>query len=180
MNPKIKTINGPVVIANNARDLTVREMVSVGELKLIGEVISLEGQEATIQVYEDTSGLKVNEDVIPTGRPLSVRLGPGMLGNMFDGIQRPLKNIMDKNGAFIPSGIGFENLDTEKLWDVKIVVKKGDKIKRGDIYATIKETETIEHRLMASVDGEVIDALPDSTYRLEDTIVKIQTEKKSS
>lgn len=178
MNPKIKTINGPVVIANNARDLTVREMVSVGELKLIGEVISLEGQEATIQVYEDTSGLKVNEDVIPTGRPLSVRLGPGMLGNMFDGIQRPLRNIMDKNGAFIPSGIGFENLDTEKLWDVKIVVKKGDKIKRGDIYATIKETETIEHRLMASVDGEVIDALPDSTYRLEDTIVKIQTEKK--
>lgn len=178
MNPKIKTINGPVVIANNARDLTVREMVSVGELKLIGEVISLEGQEATIQVYEDTSGLKVNEDVIPTGRPLSVRLGPGMLGNMFDGIQRPLKNIMDKNGSFIPSGIGFENLDTEKLWDVKIVVKKGDKIKRGDIYATIKETETIEHRLMASVDGEVIDALPDSTYRLEDTIVKIQTEKK--
>lgn len=178
MNPKIKTINGPVVIANNARDLTVREMVSVGELKLIGEVISLEGQEATIQVYEDTSGLKVNEDVIPTGRPLSVRLGPGMLGNMFDGIQRPLKNIMDKNGAFIPSGIGFENLDTEKLWDVKIVVKKGDKIKRGDIYATIKETETIEHRLMASVDGEVIEVLPDSTYRLEDTIVKIQTEKK--
>lgn len=178
MNPKIKTINGPVVIANNARDLTVREMVSVGELKLIGEVISLEGQEATIQVYEDTSGLKVNEDVIPTGRPLSVRLGPGMLGNMFDGIQRPLKNIMDKNGAFIPSGIGFENLDTEKLWDVKIVVKKGDKIKRGDIYATIKETETIEHRLMASVDGEVIEVLPESTYRLEDTIVKIQTEKK--
>lgn len=178
MNPKIKTINGPVVIANNARDLTVREMVSVGELKLIGEVISLEGQEATIQVYEDTSGLKVNEDVIQTGRPLSVRLGPGMLGNMFDGIQRPLRNIMDKNGAFIPSGIGFENLDTEKLWDVKIVVKKGDKIKRGDIYATIKETETIEHRLMASVDGEVIDALPDSTYRLEDTIVKIKTEKK--
>lgn len=178
MNPKIKTINGPVVIANNARDLTVREMVSVGELKLIGEVISLEGQEATIQVYEDTSGLKVNEDIIPTGRPLSVRLGPGMLGNMFDGIQRPLKNIMDKNGAFIPSGIGFENLDTEKLWDVKIVVKKGDKIKRGDIYATIKETETIEHRLMASVSGEVIEALPDSSYRLEDTIVKIQTEKK--
>ena len=178
MNPKIKTINGPVVIANNARDLTVREMVSVGELKLIGEVISLEGQEATIQVYEDTSGLKVNEDIIPTGRPLSVRLGPGMLGNMFDGIQRPLKNIMDKNGAFIPSGIGFENLDTEKLWDVKIVVKKGDKIKRGDIYATIKETETIEHRLMASVSGEVIEAFPDSSYRLEDTIVKIQTEKK--
>lgn len=177
MNPKIKTINGPVVIATDAKILTVREMVSVGKLKLIGEVISLEGDLATIQVYEDTSGLKVNEDIIPTGRPLSVRLGPGMLGNMFDGIQRPLKNIMDKNGAFIPSGIGFENLDTEKKWDVKLTVKVGDKIKRGDVYATIKETETIEHRLMTQVSGEVIEVVEDGAYTLEDTVVKIKTEK---
>lgn len=177
MNPKIKTINGPVVIATDAKILTVREMVSVGKLKLIGEVISLEGDLATIQVYEDTSGLKVNEDISPTGRPLSVRLGPGMLGNMFDGIQRPLKNIMDKNGAFIPSGIGFENLDTEKNWDVKLTVKVGDKIKRGDIYATIKETETIEHRLMTQVSGEVIEVVEDGDYTLEDTVVKIKTEK---
>ena len=177
MNPKIKTINGPVVIARDAKILTVREMVSVGKLKLIGEVISLEGDLATIQVYEDTSGLKVNEDIIPTGRPLSVRLGPGMLGNMFDGIQRPLKSIMDKNGAFIPSGIGFENLDTEKKWDVKLRVKVGDKIKRGDIYATIKETETIEHRLMTQVSGEVTEVVKDGAYTLEDTVVKIKTEK---
>lgn len=177
MNPKIKTINGPVVIARDAKILTVREMVSVGKLKLIGEVISLEGDLATIQVYEDTSGLKVNEDIIPTGRPLSVRLGPGMLGNMFDGIQRPLKNIMDKNGAFIPSGIGFENLDTDKKWDVKLTVKVGDKIKRGDIYATIKETETIEHRLMTQVSGEVVEVAEDGLYTLEDTVVKIKTEK---
>lgn len=177
MNPKIKTINGPVVIATDAKILTVREMVSVGKLKLIGEVISLEGDLATIQVYEDTSGLKVNEDIIPTGRPLSVRLGPGMLGNMFDGIQRPLKSIMDKNGAFIPSGIGFENLDTEKKWDVKLRVKVGDKIKRGDIYATIKETETIEHRLMTQVSGEVTEVVKDGAYTLEDTVVKIKTEK---
>lgn len=177
MNPKIKTINGPVVIATDAKILTVREMVSVGKLKLIGEVISLEGDLATIQVYEDTSGLKVNEDIIPTGRPLSVRLGPGMLGNMFDGIQRPLKNIMDKNGSFIPSGIGFENLDTEKKWDVKLKVKVGDRVKRGDIYATIKETETIEHRLMTQVSGEVIEVAEDGFYSLEDTVVKIKTEK---
>ncbi|WP_105300610.1 V-type ATP synthase subunit A [Anaerococcus marasmi] len=177
MNPKIKTINGPVVIAQDAKILTVREMVSVGKLKLIGEVISLEGDLATIQVYEDTSGLKVNEEIIPTGRPLSVRLGPGMLGNMFDGIQRPLKSIMDKNGAFIPSGIGFENLDTEKKWDVKLRVKVGDKVKRGDIYATIKETETIEHRLMTQVSGEVIEVVEDGAYTLEDTVVKIKTEK---
>ena len=177
MNPIIKTINGPVVIADKARKLTVREMVSVGDLKLIGEVISLEGDEATIQVYEDTSGLKVNQEIIPASRPLSVRLGPGMLGNMFDGIQRPLKSIMDKNGAFIPSGIGFENLDVDKKWDVKILAKTGDKIKRGDIYATVKETETIEHRLMASVDGEVIEAKEDGLYRLEDTVVKVKTSK---
>lgn len=175
MNPRIKTINGPVVIADNARKLTVREMVSVGDLKLIGEVISLEGDEATIQVYEDTSGLKVNENIMPTSRPLSVRLGPGMLGNMFDGIQRPLKKIMDENGAFIPSGIGFENLDENKQWDVKIVAKVGQKISKGDIYATIKETETIEHRLMASVDGEVVEAKEDGFYKLEDTVVKIKS-----
>ena len=178
MNPRIKTINGPVVIADNARKLTVREMVSVGDLKLIGEVISLEGDEATIQVYEDTSGLKVNESIMPTSRPLSVRLGPGMLGNMFDGIQRPLKKIMDENGAFIPSGIGFENLDENKQWDVKIVAKVGQKISKGDIYATIKETETIEHRLMASVDGEVVEAKEDGLYKLEDTVVKIKSGNK--
>ncbi|MDU5148661.1 V-type ATP synthase subunit A [uncultured Anaerococcus sp.] len=178
MNPRIKTINGPVVIADNARKLTVREMVSVGDLKLIGEVISLEGDEATIQVYEDTSGLKVNENIMPTSRPLSVRLGPGMLGNMFDGIQRPLKKIMDENGAFIPSGIGFENLDENKQWDVKIVAKVGQKISKGDIYATIKETETIEHRLMASVDGEVVEAKEDGLYKIEDTVVKIKSGNK--
>lgn len=178
MNPRIKTINGPVVIADNARKLTVREMVSVGDLKLIGEVISLEGDEATIQVYEDTSGLKVNENIMPTSRPLSVRLGPGMLGNMFDGIQRPLKKIMDENGAFIPSGIGFENLDENKQWDVKILAKVGQKISKGDIYATIKETETIEHRLMASVDGEVVEAKEDGLYKLEDTVVKIKSGNK--
>lgn len=178
MNPRIKTINGPVVIADNARKLTVREMVSVGDLKLIGEVISLEGDEATIQVYEDTSGLKVNENIMPTSRPLSVRLGPGMLGNMFDGIQRPLKKIMDENGAFIPSEIGFENLDEDKQWDVKILAKVGQKISKGDIYATIKETETIEHRLMASVDGEVVEAKEDGLYKLEDTVVKIKSGNK--
>ncbi len=176
MNPRIRTINGPVVIAEDAKKLTVREMVSVGELKLIGEVISLEGDLATIQVYEDTSGLKVNEEVISTGRPLSVKLGPGMIGNMFDGIQRPLKSIMDKNGAFIPSGIGFENLDEDKKWDVEILVKEDDEIKVGDIYAKIKETETIEHRLLSEVSGTVTKVMPKGSYCLEDTIVKVEDE----
>ncbi|WP_243343071.1 V-type ATP synthase subunit A [Anaerococcus sp. AGMB09787] len=177
MNPKIKTINGPVVIANNTDTLSIREMVSVGGAKLIGEVISLEGDLATIQVYEDTSGLKVNEEIIPTGRPLSVRLGPGMIGNMFDGIQRPLKSIMDKNGAFIPAGIGFENIDTEKLWDVKIKVKVGNIISLGDIYATIDESQTIEHRLLSDIKGTVVEVASDGKYKLEDTIVKVKDDK---
>nr|WP_072538060.1 V-type ATP synthase subunit A [Anaerococcus mediterraneensis] len=177
MNPIIKTINGPVVHAKNARNLKIREMVSVGKKKLIGEVISVDGDIATIQVYEDTSGLKASEEIIPTGMPLSVRLGPGLLGNMFDGIERPLKSIMDKYGAFIPSGIGFDNLDLEKQWDVRIKFKTGDHIEKSDIYACIKETEVIEHRLMSSFSGEIIEAKEDGKYRLEDTILKVKNDE---
>ncbi|MDU2353683.1 MAG: V-type ATP synthase subunit A [Anaerococcus sp.] len=175
MNPTIKTINGPVVIAKNAGDLKIREMVSVGDLKLIGEVISVDGDFATIEVYEDTSGLRANEPIISTHSPLSVRLSPGLLKNMFDGIERPLEKIMDENGAFIPSGIGFTNLDEEKEWDVDIKVKDGESIHVGDIYATIKETKTIEHRLMSTVDGTISEVKASGTYKLEDTIVKVKT-----
>ena len=177
MNPKIKTINGPVVIAKDAASLKIREMVSVGQKKLIGEVISVDGDFATIEVYEDTSGLRANEDVESTGRPLSVRLGPGLLKNMFDGIERPLEKIMDQNGAFIPSGIGFTNLDEEKLWDVKIIVNKGDKINTGDIYATIDETKTVEHRLLSTHAGKVKEVVSDGKYKLEDTIVILDTDE---
>ena len=177
MNPIIKTINGPVVYAKNARSLKIREMVSVGSLKLIGEVISVDGDIATIQVYEDTSGLKAGEDVISTSMPLSVRLGPGLIGNMFDGIERPLKDIMDKCGAFIPSGIGFDNLNLDKEWDVNVVVKVGDEIYKSDVYATIKETEIIEHRLMSTFDGKVIEVKEDGKYKLEDTIVKVENDE---
>lgn len=175
MNPKIKTINGPVVVAKDAASLKIREMVSVGDLKLIGEVISVEGDFATIEVYEDTSGLRAGEEVISTGRPLSVRLGPGLLKNMFDGIERPLKKIEDNHGAFIPSGIGFENLDDQKEWDVEIKVAVGDEIHVGDIYATIMETKTIEHRLMSSFDGRVKEVKESGAYKLEDTIVRLET-----
>ncbi len=175
MNPKIKTINGPVVVAKDASSLKIREMVSVGSLKLIGEVISVEGDFATIEVYEDTSGLKAEEEVISTGRPLSVRLGPGLLKNMFDGIERPLEKIQDKNGAFIPSGIGFENLDEDKDWEVEMKVVVGDKLHVGDIYATIMETKTIEHRLMSSFDGTVKEVKPSGTYKIEDTVVVLDT-----
>ena len=175
MTPTIKSINGPVIQARNASSLKIREMVTVGDLKLIGEVVSIDGDLATIQVYEDTSGLKVNDEIIKTNRALSVRLGPGMIGNMFDGIQRPLDKIKAKHGSFIPSGLGLSNLDEERKWNVKIKVKNGDKINVGQIYATIDETSVIEHRLMSTVDGEVIEVKDDGKYKLEDTIVKVKT-----
>ena len=176
MTPTIKSINGPVIQARNASSLKIREMVTVGDLKLIGEVVSIDGDLATIQVYEDTSGLKVNDEIIKTNRALSVRLGPGMIGNMFDGIQRPLDKIKAKHGSFIPSGLGLSNLDEERNWDVKIKVKNGDKIKVGQIYATIDETSVIEHRLMSTVDGEVIEVEKDGEFKLEDTVVKVKTD----
>lgn len=176
MTPTIKSINGPVIQARNASSLKIREMVTVGDLKLIGEVVSIDGDLATIQVYEDTSGLKVNDEIIKTNRALSVRLGPGMIGNMFDGIQRPLDKIKSKHGSFIPSGLGLSNLDEEKIWDVKIKVKTGEEIKKGQIYATIDETSVIEHRLMSTVSGEIVEVENDGKYKLEDTIVKVKTE----
>ena len=178
MTPTIKSINGPVIKARNASDLKIREMVTVGKLKLIGEVVSIDGDYAIIQVYEDTSGLKINDEIIKTNRPLSVRLGPGMIGNMFDGIQRPLDKIALKHGSFIPSGLGLSNLDEEKKWDVKIKVKVGDKIKKGQIYATIDESPIIEHRLMSNFEGEVLEVLDDGKYCIEDTIVKVKTKEK--
>lgn len=176
MTPTIKSINGPVIQARNASSLKIREMVTVGDLKLIGEVVSIDGDFATIQVYEDTSGLKVNDEIIKTKRALSVRLGPGMIGNMFDGIQRPLDKIKAKHGSFIPSGLGLSNLDEERKWNVKIKVKNGGKIKVGQIYATIDETSVIEHRLMSTVNGEVIEVEKDGEFKLEDTVVKVKTD----
>lgn len=176
MTPKIKSINGPVVVAKNASELKIREMVIVGKLKLIGEVVSIDGDNAVIQVYEDSSGLKVEDEIISTKRPLSVRLGPGMIGNMFDGIQRPLDKIALKHGAFIPSGLGLSNLDEEKLWDIKIKVKVNDLLDIGDIYATCDESPLIEHRLMSNIKGKVVKVAKDGSYKLEDTIVFLETE----
>lgn len=175
MKASVKSVNGPVIIARNAEDLKIREMVAVGSLKLIGEVVSIEEELATIQVYEDSSGIKVGDEIISSQRPLSVKLGPGMLGNMFDGIQRPLKAIKVEHGSFIPSGVGLKSLDDDKSWDVDIKIKKDDVVSVGEIYATIQETSVIEHRLMSNVSGKVIEVKESGSYKLEDTIAKVQT-----
>lgn len=178
-NGIVQLINGPVVKGANMSSFKVNEMVTVGKMKLIGEVVSLDGEIATIQVYEETEGLKAGEEIISTGAPLSLSLGPGMLGNMFDGIQRPLKRIQELSKDFIPEGIGLLSLDEEKEWDVKIVVKEGDYLKGGMVYAEIQETQSIRHKLLVppNKEGKVKKVYPDGQYKLNDTVTVLETEK---
>lgn len=176
---KIRSINGPVVVADNAQGFSVREMVTVGKSKLIGEVISLQGETATIQVYEETEGLKVGEEINATNNPLSVVLGPGMLGNMFDGIQRPLKQIEAQSGAFIPSGVGLLSLDMEKLWDLTMQVKVGDIVSEGQIIASVPETSLISHKILVpvGVNGKIIKAVESSSYNLQTVVAVVEDER---
>ena len=172
----VKVINGPVVKGFNMSAFKVNEMVTVGKQKLIGEVVSIEGDVATVQVYEETEGLKSGEKIYPTGSPLSVTLGPGMLGNIFDGIQRPLEIIQKMSEDFIPEGIGLLSLDNSKEWDVTIIVKTGDVLKAGDIYATVQETPSILHKLMVpnNLCGTVVEVKPNGIYTLDDTVVILE------
>ncbi len=180
MTNKIYGINGPVVTVAKTDDFAMLEMVHVGNLRLIGEVIGITSDFTTIQVYEDTSGLECGEPVVGSGQPLCALLGPGLLKNIFDGIGRPLLSIAEETGAFIGRGIEISALDTEKVWDnVKICVMVGDKISAGRIYATLPETPMIEHRCLvpAGISGEVIFCAADGSYKVTDTIIKIKDEK---
>lgn len=172
----IQGVNGPVVTGYNMTSFSMREMVMVGDKKLIGEVIVLDGDIGTIQVYEETEGLMPGEEIHPTGLPLSVKLGPGMLKNMFDGIQRPLEKIQELSPVFIPDGIGLMSIDEDKLWDVTLNVKLGDQVEPGQIFATIQETLMIEHRLMIppNLSGEVVDMVVDGSYNIETPICTIK------
>lgn len=176
----VQVINGPVVKGSNMGSFKLNEMVTVGRQKLIGEVVSIDGDTATVQVYEETEGLKSGEHIQYTGSPLSVTLGPGMLGNIFDGIQRPLLRINGISEDFIPEGIGLLSLDEEKLWDVHITVKQGDVLKAGMVYATVQETQSITHRLLVPwrMEGTVAKAMADGQYNLKDTVVVLQKANK--
>ena len=152
------------------------EMVYVGNKRLIGEVISVNDKITTIQVYESTTGLCPGEPVEPTGAPMSAHLGPGILSNIIDGIERPLKKIAEQSGAFISEGSNVPSLDTEKQYEVTITVKPGDYLKGGDIYATCPETALILHKCMLSpyLEGEVVSVEPNGSYTVNDTVVTIQ------
>ena len=142
---KIYGINGPIVYLKNERGFKMNEMVYVGKQKLVGEVISLDRRITTIQVYEETSGLTIGEEVVSTGEAVSVTLAPGIINNIFDGIERPLEEISKHSGAFITKGISVDSLNTEKLWDTEVTVSEGDFLHPGDIFAQVQETPAVLH-----------------------------------
>ena len=169
-------INGPVVSLEGDPGFQMNEMVYVGKENLVGEVIGLTSQKTTIQVYEETSGLKPGEVVTGTGAPVSVTLAPGILSNIFDGIERPLSKIAERSGYSISRGISVDSLDTSKKWDTHITVKKGERLMPGTIIAEVPETRAIVHKVMVPPDmeGYVIDVVPDGSYTINDMLVKVQ------
>ena len=175
----IYSINGPVVKVKNAVDFSMLEKVYVGHKRLMGEVISISKEATTIQVYESTTGLKPGEPVEPTGSPISVALGPGILRNIFDGIERPLKEIAKESGAFIATGSDVAPLDEEALWDVTVKVSVGDEVVPGQIFATLPETDLIEHRCMIppTLYGTVVEAAESGKYNINQCILKVKDAK---
>lgn len=178
-NNVIYGINGPVVTVKNTDSFEMMEMVHVGKQRLVGEIIGITDDITTIQVYEETTGLKPGDPVEGTGAPMNVLLGPGIIDNIFDGIERPLKAIEEESGAFINRGSAVSALDDKKLWNVTMKVKVGDKLEGGQIYATLPETPIIEHRLMVppELSGEVVKVNPDGEYKLFDTVVVLKDDE---
>jgi len=172
-------INGPVIRVRGSNQFRMLEMVLVGHDKLIGEVIRVLEEETIVQVYEYTTGLKPGEPVVPTGRPLSVMLGPGIIGNIFDGIQRPLVEAEKISGVFIQRGMSVSQLDLSKKWQVNIMVKPGDCVNPGAIIAKVQETDAVTHFVMIPPDisGEVTEAASDGEYTLRDPICIVRTGK---
>lgn len=170
-------INGPIVYLKGNTGFEMSEMVYVGRERLVGEVIALSEDTTTIQVFEETTGMKPGETVEASGDALSVLLAPGILNNIFDGIQRPLNGIAEKSGKYIGRGLTVDSLDTEKLWDVHITIHPGDIINGGTVIAETRETRAILHKSMVppNLSGTVLKASPDGKYRIFDEIAVLQT-----
>ena len=169
-------INGPIVYIAGDSGFQMNEMVYVGEANLVGEVIGLTSERTTIEVYEETTGLKPGEPVTGTGAPVSVTLAPGIITNIFDGIERPLAAIKKSSGYYIDRGVHVTSLDTEKKWQTHMTVKKGDRVYGGTIIAEVPETPAILHKVMVPPDkeGYVLDVAEDGEYTISDPLVTIQ------
>ena len=178
MSDVIYSINGSVISVINTKSFSMREMVYVGVKELLGEVIRVDEDKTMIQVYESTTGLRPNEPVKGTGHLLNATLGPGILRNIYDGIQRPLDEIAKEQGAFIAEGKSVPALDLEKKWNVTMLVKEGDTVKEGQIFATTPETSLIEHRSLIPVglNGTVVKALASGEYTVNDVLLVVKSD----
>ena len=177
MEPKkITKINGPVIIATGDESFAMHDMVYIGVHRLLGEVINLDGKSATIQCYEDTSGMKIGEEVITTNAPLSLSLGPGMIGSVYDGIQRPLKMLEEISGPFIKKGVQISSLDEQKKWHFTPTVSIEDTVEYNFILGTVKETESITHKILYPnhQSAKILEIAPEGDYCINDTIAKVQ------
>ncbi len=177
-NGYIYGINGPVVTVRGTDELTMMEMVKVGSLELIGEVIGIDDDKTIVQVYEDTTSVKVGEPVISTGSPMCVTLGPGIIGSIYDGIQRPLKTLEEATGFFIGRGAKTASLDEKQLWKTKICVKVGDKVSGGTVVANVGETASIVHKIMVPPDisGVIKSVKNNGEYSVCDVIAVVEDE----
>ena len=174
MQGSIIKVSGPLIVAANMTDVKMYDVVKVGEQQLIGEVIELRGDKASVQVYEETSGLGVGDKVVSTGSPLSVELAPGLIGSIFDGIQRPLDKIVEQYGDRITRGIKISSIDREKKWRFNAIKKPGDKVIAGDVLGTVKETEIVEHKILVpyGVEGTV-KSIESGDFTVEQTVAVI-------
>jgi len=173
---KIYSINGPIIKIQGPTDFAMEELVYVGNDRLVGEVIGIDQFKTTIQVYEETDGIKPGEPIEGTNESMAVELGPGMLDNIFDGIQRPLKEIEKVSGFQIKRGINIPSLDREKLWEITPVIAIGETVSGGEIVAEIPETKAISHKVMVppDVSGKVIEVVSPGQYTIDEVLVKIQ------
>ncbi len=173
---KIYGINGPVIYLKGNTGFSMSEMVYVGKQKLVGEVIALDKDRTTIQVYEETSGLRPGEEVTASRSAVSVTLAPGILNNIFDGIERPLERIAETGGAYITRGVSVDSLDRTKKWSAHITVSEGDYLHGGDIIAEVPETRAILHKCMVppQIEGTVVSVVPDGEYTIDEPLVKLK------
>ena len=172
-------VNGPVITVRGGRALPMMSLIYVGDDKIPGEVVSANGETTVVQIYESSAGLTKGQPIFPTGEPMSVLLGPGMISNIYDGIARPLRAVANLAGDFITKGITLPALDTEKLWDVKIDIKDGGDAVGGMIFARTQESLAVEHRCMVppEVFGKFADVKPDGQYKVTDVIANVVDER---
>ena len=172
----IKKVAGPLVIAEGMKECNMYDVVRVGEQHLIGEIIEMHGDKASVQVYEETSGLGPGTPVVTTGMPLSVELGPGLIGSIFDGIQRPLDDIMKAAGNNLRRGVEVPSLKRDKKWEFKASAKNGDKVTGGDVLGTVKETDVVTQKIMVppNISGK-IKSRSDGSFKVDEVIAIIDT-----